>query len=55
MVWGGISIEGRMDLAIVRINLTTAEYIEQILVILVHAMVFHDRYKVLLQEHELDT
>ena len=27
----------------------------KILMILVHTMVFHNRYKVLLQEHELDT
>ena len=29
MVWNGISIDGRMDLAVVRGNLTAAEYIEQ--------------------------
>ena len=31
MVWAGISIEGHMNLAIVRGDLTAAEYIEQIL------------------------
>jgi hypothetical protein len=31
MVWGGISIDGYTDLVIVRGNLTTAGYIEQIL------------------------
>jgi hypothetical protein len=31
MVWGGISIDGRTDLVVVRVNLTTTGYIEQIL------------------------
>jgi hypothetical protein len=31
LVWGGISIEGRTDLVVVRDNLTPAGYIEQIL------------------------
>ena len=31
MVWGGISIDGRRDLVIVRGNLIAAGYIEQIL------------------------
>ena len=31
MVWGGISIDGNTDLVIVHGNLTTAGYIEQIL------------------------
>ena len=31
MVWGGISIEGRTDLAVVHGNLTAAVYIERIL------------------------
>jgi hypothetical protein len=31
MVWGGISIDGRTDLVVVRDNLTAAGYIEQIL------------------------
>ena len=31
MVWGGISSDGRMDLVIVRGNLTFVAYIEQIL------------------------
>ena len=30
MVWGGISIDGLMDLVVVRGNLTAAGYIEQI-------------------------
>jgi hypothetical protein len=31
MVWGGIIIDGRMDLVIVHSNLTATGYIEQIL------------------------
>jgi hypothetical protein len=31
MVWGGISIDGRMDLVVVHGNLTAVGYIEQIL------------------------
>ena len=31
MVWGGISIDGRMDLVVVHGNLTAAGYINQIL------------------------
>jgi hypothetical protein len=31
IVWGGISIDGRTDLVVVRSNLTAAGYIEQIL------------------------
>ena len=37
IVWGGISIDGRMDLVVVHGNLTAVGYIEQIL--LLHVLV----------------